>query len=269
MSDFSSFDLAALREAQQKLEAQSFAMTVAGRVGMPVEALLRMLPARVQDGVGAAVNKALEQCLQVALRAGGPQGASPGHKRAHTAAAAVSGAIGGFFGLAGLAVELPVTTTIMLHSIIEIARAQGEDLEQPESALACLQVLALGPERGSGSGEALDSAYYATRAALAQATREAAAYVAQKGAAREGAPALVAFLSRIAARFGLEVSEKAAAQLVPVAGAAGGLALNVLFTQHFQRLAEGHFTIRRLERKYGGASVQAAYQRLRSSAATA
>ncbi len=267
MNSVSSSDLLELREAVQKLETQSFAMTVAARVGMPVEALLRMLPARLQDGVGAAVNKALEQCLQVALRAGTPQGASPRTNRAHTAAAAVSGAVGGFFGMAGLAVELPVTTTIMLHSIAEIARGQGEDLAQPESALACLQVLALGPQRGSGStsGEALDSAYYATRAALAQATREAATFVAQKGATREGAPALVAFLGRIAARFGLEVSEKAAAQLVPVAGAAGGLTLNILFMQHFQRLAEGHFTIRRLERRYGAATVQTAYERLRST----
>lgn len=266
MSSFSSSDLFELRAAKHKLEAQSFAMTVAAKVGMPVEALLRMLPARVQDGVGAAVNKALEQCLQVALHAGKP-GSASSHNRAHTAAAGLSGAVGGFFGMAGLAVELPVTTTIMLHSIAEIARGQGEDLTQPESALACLQVLALGLERETGpaTGEALDSAYYATRAALAQATREAATYVAQKGATREGAPALVAFLGRIAARFGLEVSEKAAAQLIPVAGAAGGLALNVLFTQHFQRLAEGHFTVRRLERKYGAATVQEEYQRLRSS----
>ncbi len=273
MNNLSSSDLLALREAIPKLETQSFAMSVAARVGMPVEALLRRLPARLQDGVGAAVNKALEQCLQVALRAGTVGGAPSGNNRAHTAAAAVSGAVGGFFGMAGLAVELPVTTTIMLHSIARIARAQGEDLAQPESALACLQVLALGPERGLGRGsgsesaEVLDSAYYATRAALAQATREAAAYVAQKGAAREGAPAVVAFLSRIAARFGLEVSEKAAAQLVPIAGAAGGLTLNILFTQHFQRLAEGHFTVRRLERTYGAATVQAAYERLRSTRA--
>jgi hypothetical protein len=59
------------------------------------------------------------------------------------------------------------------------------------------------------------------------------------------------------------VSEKAAAQMIPVAGAAGGLALNVLFTQHFQRLAEGHFTVRRLERKYGPAAVQQAYELVR------
>jgi glycerate kinase len=71
---------------------------------------------------------------------------------------------------------------------------------------------------------------------------------------------LISFLARIAARFGLEVSEKVAAQLIPVAGAAGGLALNVMFTSHFQRLAEGHFTVRRLERKYGTEFVREQYE---------
>ncbi len=151
----------------------------------------------------------------------------------------------------------------MLHAIAGIAAGQGEDLTQPETALACLQVFALGPQ--GMPGEAVESAYYATRAALAQVTRDAAAFVAQKGMSKEGAPVLLSFLSRIAARFGLEVSEKAAAQLVPVVGAAGGMALNVMFTSHFQRLAEGHFTVRRLERKYGAEAVQRAYELARGS----
>lgn len=260
VTHFSAQDYAELRAAAGKLEGQSFAMTVAAKVGLPVEALLRLLPNRAQDSIGNAVNKALEQCLRVALAAGNSKG-SVRSQRAHTLSTAVTGAAGGFFGLPGLVVELPVTTTIMLHSIAEIARAQGEDLTNPDSALACLQVLALGPE--GTSGEALESAYYATRAALAQVTRDAAAYVAQKGLTKEGAPALVSFLARIAARFGLEVSEKAAAQLVPIAGAAGGLALNVIFTNHFQRLAEGHFTVRRLERKYGAEAVHREYEAVR------
>ncbi len=257
MTNLSPQDFADLRSAAAKLEARSFAMTVAAKVGMPVEALLRMLPARAQDSIGGAVNKALNQCLHVAVNLGSTNSASIRSKRAHTITTAVTGAVGGFFGLPGLVVELPLTTTVMLHSIAEIARSEGEDLANPDSAFACLQVLALGPE--GAPGEALDSAYYATRAALAQVTRDAAAYVAQKGMAKEGAPALVSFLAKIAARFGLEVSEKAAAQLIPVAGAAGGLALNVLFTDHFQRLAEGHFTIRRLERKYGADLVRQQY----------
>jgi hypothetical protein len=257
---FSVRDYAELRAAAMKLEGQSFAMTIAAKVGLPVEALLRLLPNRTQDSISHTVNKALEQCLRVALAAGNSKG-SVRSQRVHTLSTALTGAAGGFFGLPGLVVELPVTTTIMLHSIAQIARAQGEDLTDPNSALACLQVLALGP-KGS-TGEALESAYYATRAALAQVTRDAAAYVTQKGLSKEGAPALVSFLARIASRFGLEVSEKVAAQLVPVAGAAGGLALNVLFTNHFQRLAEGHFIVRRLERKYGPEAVHREYEAVR------
>ncbi len=263
MSQLSPHDFADLEAAVTLLEARSFAMTVAAKVGMPVEAILHMLPGRTQQSVSNAVNKALGQCLHAALALGHPAYATVRSKRAHTLATAATGAIGGFFGLPGLVVELPVTTTVMLHSIAEIARRQGEDLSQPENALACLEVLALGPE--GTRGEALDSAYYATRAALAQVTRDAATYLAQKGVTREGAPVLVAFITRIASRFGLEVSEKAAAQLVPVAGAAGGLALNVLFTDHFQRLAEGHFTIRRLERTYGPNLVHQEYEQVRAA----
>jgi glycerate kinase len=91
--------------------------------------------------------------------------------------------------------------------------------------------------------------------------------VAQQGLAKEGAPVLISFLSKVASRFGLEVSEKAAAQLIPVAGAAGGLALNVLFTSHFQQLAHGHFTVRRLERKYGSEIVRREYDLARPASA--
>jgi hypothetical protein len=251
-------DQADLNAAAAKLEGSSFAMTLAAKVGMPVEALLRFLPQSAQNSVGTAVDKALQQCMRAALAMGKGGSGSRGSKRRHVLATAATGAVGGFFGLPGLAFELPVTTTVMLHSIAGIAAREGEDLSQPESALACLEVLALGPERERG--EALESAYYATRAALAQVTRDAAAYVAQKGLAKEGAPVLISFLARIAARFGLEVSEKVAAQLIPVAGAAGGLALNVMFTSHFQRLAEGHFTVRRLERKYGTEFVREQYE---------
>jgi hypothetical protein len=250
-------DLAELRTAAEKLEAQSFAMTVAARVGMPVEALMRFLPANAQQGIARAVNQALDRCLHAALASGDLGMGSAASKRGHVLGTAVTGALGGFFGLPGLVVELPLTTTIMLRSIAGIARSQGEDLSDPRAALACIEVLALGP-RGK-KDEVYESAYYATRAALAQVTRDAASYVARRGLTADGAPAIVAFLSRIATRFGVEVSEKAAAQLVPIAGAAGGLALNVVFTQHFQRVAEGHFTVRRLERKYGAETVRQAY----------
>jgi hypothetical protein len=155
-----------------------------------------------------------------------------------------------------------VTTTVMLHSSVEIARSEGEDLSTAESELACLEVFALGPQ--STPGSANESAYYATRTAMAQAAKEAVSYLTRKGMAKETAPALVSFVSKIAARFGIEVSEKVAAELVPIAGAVGGLTLNIMFSRHFQSLAEGHFTVRRLERKYGSETVREEYQRIHS-----
>ncbi|NDE35600.1 MAG: hypothetical protein EB012_12260, partial [Gammaproteobacteria bacterium] len=37
-----------------------------------------------------------------------------------------------------------------------------------------------------------------------------------------------------------------------------------LFIEHFQRIARGHFTIRRLERKYSPDSIQMAYEALKA-----
>ncbi|HUZ95490.1 MAG TPA: hypothetical protein VMU57_11305 [Edaphobacter sp.] len=71
-------------------------------------------------------------------------------------------------------------------------------------------------------------------------------------------------LGKIGARLGLKIGEKAAAELVPIAGAAGGLTLNVLFARYFQLLAEAHFTIRRLERKHGAKVVCEEYERIRN-----
>lgn len=260
MIRLSASDEVDLRNAVAKLETQSFAMTVASKVGVPVDVLLRMLPNGAHELIGVATNKALEQCLRMAIRVGQSNSAVMRNKHSHTAAVALTGAVGGFFGLPGLVVELPITTTVILHSIVEIARSQGEDLSHAESALACLSVFALGPP--GRRGDALDSAYYATRAALAQVIREAAAQVTEKGFAKETAPAILSVLGKIGTRFGLEISEKAAAELVPIAGAAGGLTVNVLFARYFQSLAEGHFTIRRLERKYGAELVREEYERV-------
>jgi EcsC protein family len=62
----------------------------------------------------------------------------------HKALAATSGAVGGSFGLPALPIELLISTVIMLRSIGDVARAEGEDLHDPETALSCLQVFALG-----------------------------------------------------------------------------------------------------------------------------
>jgi hypothetical protein len=121
-------------------------------------------------------------------------------------------------------------------------------------------VFALGG--ASKSDDAAETGYFAVRAALAKAVSEAAEYLAANTLAQEGAPLLVRLIALISARFQIQVSEKVAAQTVPIIGAAGGAAINLLFIDHFQDMSRGHFTVRRLERIYGSDAVQAAYKRI-------
>jgi EcsC protein family len=175
----------------------------------------------------------------------------------HRALATASGAAGGTFGLAALPVELPVSTVIMLRSIADIARSEGEDLSNPEAAISCVEVFALGGR--SGSADASESGYFAVRGILAKTVTEAARFVAERGVITEGAPILLKFVTQVAARFGLVVTQKVAAQALPVVGALGGAAVNYAFIDHFQDVARGHFTVRRLERLYGKERIRSEY----------
>jgi hypothetical protein len=157
----------------------------------------------------------------------------------------------------GAARQLPVSTVIMLRSIAEIARSEGEDLSDPEAALSCVEVFALGGR--AGSADASESGYFAVRSMLAKTVTEAARFVAERGVIKEGAPILLEFVTQVAARFGLVVTQKVAAQALPVVGALGGAAVNYAFMEHFQDVARGHFTVRRLERIYGKEKILSEY----------
>jgi hypothetical protein len=61
------------------------------------------------------------------------------------------------------------------------------------------------------------------------------------------------------------VTQKLAAQTLPLVGALGGAVVNYAFIDHFQDVARGHFAIRRLERAYGKEIVRAQYERLRTA----
>ena len=88
------------------------------------------------------------------------------------------------------------------------------------------------------------------------------AQVAQHGFQAESAPVVLKAISMIANRFGVTLSQRAAVQIVPVVGAVSAAAVNTVFMQHFQSVARAHFTVRRLERKYGEAVVRARYREL-------
>src|SRR5215468_2671824 len=141
--NLSAEDLEALATAVRRLESPSLAGRLAALAGKPVGLIQRALPAAASTAVATVAKHALEHALEVALfslknprRTGG--------RKLHSGLACTSGAIGGAFGIAALAIELPVSTTIMLRAIAAIAREEGEDLADPQTGLACLEVFALG-----------------------------------------------------------------------------------------------------------------------------
>jgi hypothetical protein len=263
VSGLSNDDLAALARAKRTLEYPSLALRIADKVGMPVEALVKRLPDAAQRTIAEGTRKALDVALGVALRTMQGRPARRPSDWLHRGLVVATGAAGGMAGLAGLAVELPISLTVMLRSIADHAAAQGEDLSQVAARLECLTVFAYGAR--SAEDDAASSAYFAARAALGRAVSQAAQFVAERGIAEavgeKGAPAFVQLLSRVAQRLGVAVGDKAAAQLVPIVGAAGGAAMNALFMSHYQETAWAHFTVRRLERQHGAEVVRAAYER--------
>jgi hypothetical protein len=259
--ELSADDLLALGEARRLLETPGIAVKASNLLGRPIEAGFGLLPAGWRDKIGHATREALLASLKGALSTmdRGPQAARP---RWHKLAATLSGAAGGAFGLPALLIELPVSTTIICRSIADIARGEGESLDDPAARLACIEVFALGGS--SSADDAAETGYFAVRAALARAVSDAAQYMATHAAAAEGAPALLRLVGLVAARFKIQVSEKVAAQAVPVLGAAGGALINLMFIDHFQDVSHGHFTVRRLERRYGAEVVRRAYDGLAS-----
>ena len=256
-------ELADLAEAVRLLESRGFASRLTGIFGSQVEAIGRALPASARAAVAGLTENALKVALRVAI---GSLDSKPGAKasnRLHKAAAAAAGAIGGALGVGALAVELPISTTILLRSIAEIAREQGEDLARPEASLACFEVFALGGHAREDA--AIEGGYLAVRAALARSVSESARFILQQGVAGETAPVVVRLISQVAARFGVSVSQKLAAQAMPILGAVGGAAVNTVFADHFQTMARGHFIVRRLRanprRGRGGFRISASTQR--------
>lgn len=252
-------DVEELRAAKNILENPGITAKLTNLLGSPIEKGFDLLPGKWREKVGVATREALMVALKGALLTMDPD-TKETYLRWHKLAVTLSGGAGGVFGLPALVIELPISTTIMLRSIADIARSHGEVLSTAQSQIACLEVFALGgPSKHDDSSE---SGYFAVRSALARAVTEASEYLAEKTILEEGAPALVRFIAKIAARFQVQVSEKAAAMAVPMIGAIGGGGINLLFIDHFQDMSRGHFIVRKLERKYGPELVRMTYESL-------
>lgn len=251
-------DINDLKRAKALLENPGFAAKITNLLGTSIEKGFSLLPENWNQKISEMTQAAVSRAVHAAVLTMKDTPGEAASNILHKLAVATTGGIGGLFGLPALSVELPISTTIMLRSIADIARSENETIRQAETQMACIEVFALG---GPGMrDDAAESGYFAVRAALAQTLSKASDYLTQKGLVEEGAPALVRLIVQVAERFSIQVSEKAAVQAVPAIGAAGGVIVNTLFIDHFQDMARGHFIIRRLERAYGKEVVEQIYR---------
>jgi hypothetical protein len=255
-------DIEELKTAAGLLEHPSIWIRLINLLGYPIERAVKRLPGSLSRIIQRATGGFLGRALSVALSTMHPRDQEGPLKWRDRAFVVLTGAAGGFFGLPGILLELPVSTTAMLRSIADVARSEGQDLSSPEVQLACLEVFALGSV--SAGDNAAETGYYAIRTAMAKVLSEAAEFIAQRGIVGEGAPAVVKMLARFASRFGVVLTDKMAAEIVPVLGALGGATINLIFITHFQSMAHGHFIIRRLEKKYGAEAVRIDYEKMTS-----
>jgi hypothetical protein len=206
------------------------AVGLAGRFGIRRMGVSRALQGKVSGIAEAALARAYDVAI-LGLEREPPQRA----ERTRTAVIA-SGAASGFAGLAGFLPDATFVTLAIMREIARIAAEQGENLADEDTRRACLEVFAF---RSEADADESELGYFSARLVF------------------QGRP-FTLLLSEVAARYGLVLGEKFAAQIVPVVGAVAGAALNAAFLAHYRNLAIAHFTIRRLERRHGQEAVRAA-----------
>jgi hypothetical protein len=253
-------DREALQFAKSLLENPGVAAKISNYIGMPIERGLELLPENWNRSIGEVTQVALQKAADAAILSLKDAPGVASSNALHRMGVAFTGGVGGFFGFAGIAVELPISTSLMLRSIADIARSEGESIADPATKLACLEVFALGGNSELDDGT--DGGYYAVRTALAKSIADASGFLARKALAEDSAPILMRFIAKVSERFGIHVTEKAAAQAIPAIGAAGGAIINTLFIDHFQDMARGHFIVRKLERKHGKDVIERLYAEL-------
>lgn len=250
-------DWESLAHAKFLLETPDLTARMAHLIGAPIESLFQRMPTGWRDVVHKTTQSSLKAALKLAVKSMGNPAWKPSSDRLHKVLTGTSGAIGGAFGFAAVAIELPISTTLILRSIADIARSEQHDLTDIQTRLACMEVFALGGN--TTSDDAAENGYWVVRATLAKSISDAAIHFTRKGILEETAPVMVRLISGIASKFGILVSEQLAAKAVPLIGATTGSAINLLFMNHFQKMARGHFILRRLESVHGLSAVQQVY----------
>jgi hypothetical protein len=270
-------DLDVLKQAKTNMLNISWAMRNVNKIGGTLETGMTFVPEKVLVKLQSMTQTALLKIIKAnLLTIQKNKSFKKPSKLTYKSIVTGSGALSGFFGAttgfgtAIFASELTLTTKFLMRTIMDIARSEGEDIYTLEGQMACLEVFALGGESKDDDG--LETSYYTTRIAINSALNSVSATGVKvgldtliKGASTLGSGALSNFISKIATRLSLLISEKFLAQALPIVGAIGGGSLNYVFVDHFQKMATAHFSIKRLERHYGETQVKLAYDTIKIS----
>ncbi|WP_092445737.1 EcsC family protein [Winogradskyella sediminis] len=268
-------DKAALMRAKSNMQNLGWAIRNVNKIGNTVETGVSYVPEKVLVKVEKITESVLLKIIKANLltiqkHKTFKKPSKTTYKSIVTGTGAVSGFFGAStgFGTAIFASEVAITTKFLMRTIMDIARSEGEDIYTIEGQMACLEVFALGGDSKDDDG--MEMSYYTTRMALNSALNNVSVASIKmgidslvKGVGTLGSNVVSNFLSKITTRLSLLISEKFLAQAVPIAGAIGGGGLNYVFVNHFQNMATAHFTVRRLERKYGEAEVKLAYDNIK------
>jgi hypothetical protein len=206
------------------------------KFGGKLEDQLAHLPQSVRDRIDRVTETALRQSLALARHGSRAPDLGP---RAAPALVAATGAAGGAGGLGTAMLELPVTVTLILHAILRAAEAEGFDTSLPEVQAEALRVLTSGGPLAEDDG--INSSFFGARLTLT-------------------GPALHKLLAKVAPKFAAVLSQKLAAQAVPVLGAVSGAALNAAFLTHYRELAHIRFALLRLATLHGAERVRGEFE---------
>ncbi|GAB4283825.1 MAG: hypothetical protein Kow0058_02770 [Roseovarius sp.] len=192
-------------------------------IGAQAEGLLDRLPPALRDRLGERTDAALRAAMAAAHRSRGVVADSPGWLS--RAVITAMGGVGGMGGLPTALVELPLTVTVLLRAIQDVAVENGFDPAEPGVQYDCVEVLAAAGPLAHDDGAELG--FIGARVTVTGA-------------------ALNALIARVAPRLAAVLGQKLAAQTVPVLGAAAGALTNYVYTGYYQQMAQVHFGLRRL-----------------------
>ncbi|WP_299359146.1 EcsC family protein [uncultured Paracoccus sp.] len=216
------------RLARRYLAAGGLGMEILATIGGSAQTVMERLPGFVRHRLDDITLSGLNRAVYAAGRS--RRMVRDRGDWFNRLASTVSGAAGGLAGLPGAMVELPLTITMLLRGILEIAAEHGLDADSDEIRMEALRVFAAAGPMADDDGTDLGLL---------------AAKLSITGQTVQG------LIARIAPRLSAVLGQKLAAQATPIFGAVAGASINYTFARYYQELARVHFGLLRLSQESG------------------